>query len=117
MTAELGRWGEDIAAVHLQREGMQVLARNWRCRAGEIDLVGRDGGTVVICEVKARRSARFGLPAEAVTPAKLRRLRRLAGLWLAANRPAAAGVRIDVITLLLGPGDVVRVEHLRGVGG
>jgi putative endonuclease len=113
---DVGRWGEELAAEHLQRDGACILSRNWRCPAGEIDLIARDAGTVVICEVKTRRSGRFGTPAEAVTAGKLRRLRRLAGLWLMANHPHAAAVRIDVITLLVGRQGAVEVEHLRGVG-
>jgi putative endonuclease len=77
------------------------VARNWRCRDGELDLVVRRGRELVFCEVKARSSDRFGLPAEAVTPAKQRRLRLLATRFLAeqANlRPA--GLRFDVVAVL-----------------
>jgi putative endonuclease len=73
-----------------------VLARNWRVREGELDLVVRSGTTIVFCEVKTRRSDAFGIPAEAVTPAKQARIRRLAVQWLAAGGDRAASLRFDV---------------------
>src|SRR5664280_147204 len=88
----LGRYGEDVAVRHLLDAGWQVLERNWRCRVGEIDIVARDGGVLVFCEVKTRSSALFGVPAEAVRPAKVRRIRALACHWLAdRRREAGAG--------------------------
>jgi putative endonuclease len=79
-----------------------VLARNWRCRAGELDLVVCRGQTVVFCEVKARTSDAFGLPAEAVTRAKQARIRRLAGRWLEEAKVRASEVRFDVAAILAG---------------
>ena len=70
-----GQAGEDRAAAWYRAHGYEVLARNWRCREGELDLVVRRGRTLVFVEVKARRTDRFGIPAEAVTPTKQRRLR------------------------------------------
>jgi putative endonuclease len=112
---ELGRWGEQLAADHLAAEGFEVLDRNWRCRAGELDIVARDGETIVFCEVKTRSVARYGTPAEAITRLKARRLRRLAGCWLSAHAPRAGAVRLDVLSVLAPPGRPVVVEHLRGV--
>lgn len=114
--AELGRWGERLAEEHLAADGMAVLERNWRCRLGEIDLIARDGETIVFCEVKTRRGTAYGTPAEAVTPAKSARLRRLAGRWLALRSPGVPGVRIDVLTVLAPRGEPVAVQHLRGIG-
>src|SRR5688572_32790037 len=74
----LGLYGERVAADHLQSLGMVVLARNWRCRFGEIDLVAREGSTLVICEVKTRTGTTHGTPVEAVVGRKATRLRRLA---------------------------------------
>jgi putative endonuclease len=99
-----------------------VLARNWRCREGEIDIVARDGDVLVVCEVKTRRDVAFGTPLEAVTPAKAARLRRLTARWLAATREArAAGgaggfadIRFDVVAVLLPRAGAPIVEHLRG---
>jgi len=113
--AELGVRGEAIAARYLEAGGLVMLDRNWRCREGEIDLVATDGTTVVIVEVKTRSGTGFGRPAEAVTPIKLARLRRLAQLWLAANRVGWVEVRFDVVAVLARPGARVEVEHFPGV--
>ena len=114
--AVLGARGEALAERFLARLGMSVLDRNWRCREGEIDLVLRDGDEIVVCEVKTRRSTSFGQPVEAITRAKLARLRRLAGCWLAEHEVDARGVRLDVVGLLGQRDGSYRVTHLRGVG-
>ncbi len=112
----LGERGETIAARHLVRRGMELLDRNWRCDAGEIDLVLRDGRVLVICEVKTRTSEAFGTPLEAVTRAKAERLRRLAVRWLRAHDAHPDDVRIDLVGVLAPPGGPVEVEHVEGVG-
>jgi putative endonuclease len=84
-----------------------VLDSNWRCAAGELDLVCRRGGLVVVCEVKARSSSLFGVPAEAVGTAKQRRLRRVAARYLAERAVRAARVRFDVATMLDGELEVL----------
>jgi putative endonuclease len=117
MTTErqaVGAYGERVAARHLQHEGLVVLDRNWRCPDGELDLVLRDGDDVVFCEVKTRRGEGFGSPAEAVTPDKVRRLRRLAGLWLAQTNLRPHALRFDVIEVFAQNVDDPRVEHIRG---
>lgn len=96
---DTGRWGEDIAAEWYRRHGYEVLARNWVCRSGEIDLIVRRGRTVVIGEVKARRSDAFGPAAAAVGPVKQQRLRRLAAEWLATSGRSGAEVRFDVVAI------------------
>lgn len=113
-TLSLGRWGEDLAAAHLTSLGMQVLARNWRCELGELDLVVRDvDGTVVFVEVKTRGGTGFGSPAEAVGPVKARRLRTLACRWLLENRPpGAAELRFDVIGIVRRRGQEPSLLHL-----
>ena len=108
---QLGRSGEDAAADHFRRLGYEVVERNFRTRAGEIDLVARDAGTVVFCEVKTRRTDRWGLPAEAVNPRKQARLRRLAGEWLSLRRPGRVQVRFDVVSVIVA-GDECEVTHL-----
>lgn len=105
----LGTAGEDLAAGWYRAAGYEVLDRNWRCPEGELDLVCRLGGTVVVCEVKARRSARFGTPAEAVTPAKQRRVRRLGARWLREHGIRCREVRFDVAAVTGG-----RVAVLEG---
>lgn len=111
----LGRFGEDVAAQYLSDLGMRVLERNWHCDIGELDIVAADGSTLVICEVKTRRTDRFGLPIEAVTPRKAARLRRLAARWLA-DHPTArpVEVRIDVVGVLRPERGETVVDHRRG---
>jgi putative endonuclease len=111
----LGRYGEDIATRHLVESGMVVLARNWRCPHGEIDVVARDGGTLVVCEVKTRRGLDYGTPLEAVTARKMVRLRQLATEWLDEAGLDPPDVRIDVVSVLVRTQGAAVVEHLRGV--
>lgn len=112
-TAALGRWGEQLAAEHLSADGLEVLARNWRCDLGELDLVAREpDGTVVFVEVKTRAGTGFGLPAEAVGWAKARKLRTLACRWLMDN-PGAPELRFDVIGIVRRRGEAPEVTHLR----
>jgi putative endonuclease len=109
----LGRCGEDLAAGWYEAHGYEVLARNWRCRAGELDIVARQDRLVVFCEVKTRTSEAFGLPAEAVGPLKQAKLRRLAALWFADQAPSAGGrrpggpVRFDVASVFAGEVEVI----------
>src|ERR1700710_2165582 len=98
---ELGRYGEAYAARHLSEQGMVVLDRNWRCAAGEIDLVLRDGDVLVVWEAKTRSSTDYGAPLETVTRAKAERLQLLAALWLEERGIRPAGVRIDLVGVLL----------------
>jgi putative endonuclease len=112
----LGRYGEDLAARRLTEAGMTVLERNWRCRAGEIDIVARDGDALVVCEVKTRRSDAFQQPMEGVTAEKARRLHTLAELWLHEHGgPPSGGARIDVVGVTLPRRGAPVVEHVRGV--
>src|SRR4051812_43309107 len=105
--------GEDLAAAWYEARGYDVVDRNWRCRGGELDLVVRTGRDLVFCEVKARTSAAFGLPAEAVSPTKQARIRRLAARWLrsldASGGTAVAprSIRFDVASVLGGTVEVL----------
>lgn len=114
-TAELGQWGEELAASHLTSLGMEVLARNWRCELGELDLVMRDvDGTVVFVEVKTRAGTGYGEPAEAVGRVKARRLRTLACRWLLEHRPpGAVELRFDVVGIVRMRGQAPSLVHLR----
>ena len=145
----VGRLGEQAAARYLEERGYRILDRNWRSpepeQRGELDLVLRHRRVLVICEVKTRTGAALAHPAEAVTPEKAARLRRLAVLWLRgpsrpprpahragalfarsgrsgrsarADGPAPSQVRIDVVAVRLGPVEpfpVLSIEHLQGV--
>ncbi|CAB4611619.1 unannotated protein [freshwater metagenome] len=109
----LGKYGEDIAEQFLLQAGMHILERNWRCNVGEIDIVARDSGTLVICEVKTRSSHQVGTPAEAITARKLRRLRGLAYRWLEAHQVYIPDVRIDLVSVTQPAWGGPVVEHLR----
>ena len=96
----LGARGERLATAWYEQNGYVVVARNWRCDVGEIDLIATRGDTAVIAEVKTRMSARFGVPAEAVGIAKQRKLRRLAAAWLAQSTTRYEEVRFDVVAII-----------------
>lgn len=110
----LGRHGEDVAARHLTSVGMVVLDRNWRCDVGELDIVARDGDTLVVCEVKTRSGTAYGSPLEAVTDVKAARLRRLAARWLTDHGVRPAGVRIDLVGIVRPPRGPAVVQHVKG---
>ncbi|MDR2374646.1 MAG: YraN family protein [Bifidobacteriaceae bacterium] len=113
----LGRYGEAVAAAFLGLKGWQILDRNWRCRAGELDLVAQsDPDTLVFVEVKTRAGDQCGPPAAAVTARKLARLRQLAAAWLAVHDRHAEVVRIDVVSVTTGGAAGRSIEHLEGVG-
>jgi putative endonuclease len=111
----LGRYGERVAALDLTERGMVLLDRNWRCEAGEIDLVLRDGDILVICEVKTRSSDAFGTPHEAVQPAKLERLKRLGALWAEAHEVHPEETRIDLVAVHPQRRGAAHVEHVPGL--
>ena len=107
----LGAQGEALAAQWYEDHGYEILDRNWRRREGEIDLIVRQGKTVVFCEVKTRSSDRFGSGAESVLEAKQRRIRRLAARWLSELTPASGRsrveVRFDVVSITAGRVEVI----------
>jgi putative endonuclease len=97
---QLGDRGEERAARWYRQQGYTVVARNWRDRSGEIDLVCTRAGVLVVCEVKTRRTDRLGAPVEAVTVSKQRRLRRLAAAYLRASPGGFDEIRFDVVSIL-----------------
>ncbi len=112
----LGQRGEDAVVSQIVSWGWQVVARNWRCKFGELDIVARDGDTLIFIEVKTRSSAVFGHPAEAVDASKLMRLRRLVGQWLHEHPHQRAGaIRLDVAALIA-HGDRFECDYIAGVG-
>ncbi len=115
---QLGALGEALAVDHLTRIGLSILNRNWRCRYGELDVIACDRATrtVVFVEVKTRTGDGYGGLAYAVTERKVRRLRRLAGLWLAGQDQRWAALRIDVIGVRVGRRRTPEITHLQGIG-
>ena len=104
----LGAHGERLAASWYAARGYEVIARNWTCREGELDLVVRNGRMYVFCEVKTRATDAFGVPAEAVNSDKQMRLRRLAARWLEDDAPVRAReIRFDVASVLGGEIEVL----------
>jgi putative endonuclease len=115
---QLGAMGEALAVDHLTRMGLRILGRNWRCRYGELDVIAADEATrtAVFVEVKTRTGDGYGGLAHAVTPRKVWRLRRLAGLWLAGQDERWAALRIDVIGVRVGRRRTPEITHLQGIG-
>jgi putative endonuclease len=109
----LGQRGEDAACAYLERAGMTVIERNWRCQHGEIDVVALDGTTVVLVEVKTRRTTAKGTPEDAVTPAKQRRYRRLAEAYQQHAGSNDTQLRFDVVTILVVGPDRALLRHHR----
>ncbi len=97
----IGRQGEDLAAAFLQKEGFRIIARNWRCRAGEIDLIAQRDLELRFVEVKTRRGMDFGYPEESVTYAKRQHLVRALEYWLQQHPSPGISCQIDVLSVLL----------------
>jgi len=108
-----GQAGEDLACAYLQQKGLRILERNFRCRAGEIDIIARDGATVVFVEVKERTGRSHGAAIEAVTPTKRARVVRAARLYAAQRALSESALRFDVVAIDQGP-DGPEVRHESG---
>ena len=98
-----GRRAEELAAAYLERNGLRVVARNWRRPEGELDLVADDGGTCVFVEVRSRTGVALGHPLESITVEKRRRVIRSARLYLSESPPPATGYRFDVVAVTFDP--------------
>ncbi|GFN31912.1 YraN family protein [Paenibacillus xylaniclasticus] len=116
---ETGRIGEEAAAAYLQAEGYTIRSRNWRCRAGELDIVAEHNGVIVIVEVRTRTagsSAAFGTAAESIDARKIHKVRTMAALYLQSNGLQHAAVRCDAVLVILGQdGSVEDVTHMQNV--
>lgn len=110
----LGLYGERLAGKYLESIGYEILERNWRCNVGEIDLIARDKARYVFVEVKTRNGNGFGHPLEAITEAKLSRLRKLVSEWCRARQLSGIDVRIDAVSVQVDKGRV-QLEHLKQV--
>ena len=109
----LGKTGEDLACRELERRGYAIVARRYRRRGGELDIIARDGATLVFIEVKTRDSRAFGDAAEAVTPFKRRRIAHLALDYMARHRLSDCACRFDVVSIHFDAGEPV-LEVFRG---
>ena len=108
----LGFAGEEIAEDHLRQLGYRIVARDVATRLGQLDLIARDGASLVLVEVKTRAGTQFGLPQEAVGPQKVRKLRQLAAAYLI-RHPHPGPVRFDVIGLTIEHGRLTRLDHVK----
>lgn len=109
----LGRWGEGLAATHLESAGYTIVERNWRCAGGEIDLVARDQDEVVFVEVKTRRGRDFGAPEEALTPRKAEKLLQLGQRYVYEHALEDVNWRIDLVAVELDAGGrLLRCDHI-----
>ena len=108
----LGTSGEALAEDHLRGLGYEIVGRDVRTPLGQLDLVAKDGSTLVFVEVKTRAGHAFGLPQESVDARKIRKLRQLA-LYYLKIRPYRGPVRFDVIGLTVADGRLVRVDHIK----
>jgi putative endonuclease len=95
----LGKIGENLACEELERRGYAILARRYRCRGGELDIIARDGGTLVFVEVKAREGLEFGSGGEAVTRLKRRRMAVVAEDYMVRHRLGGCACRFDVVSI------------------
>ena len=112
---DLGRRGEECAALFLKKAGYRLIERNWRCPQGEIDLIVEHEGQIVFVEVKSRSSVAFGHPFEAITIDKLARLRRLAAAWCDQSATSPRRIRIDAISVIAPFASSPTIEHLTGI--
>lgn len=107
----LGSAGEKLSAAYLKNKGYEIVATNWTCRIGEIDLIAKANGVLAICEVKARRSSRFGNPLEAITPRKQAKLRKLGEYYWNFATDRSLTVRFDVVSILW-TGESAQIDHI-----
>lgn len=110
---EIGTRGEAAAAAYLERIGLTVIERNWRCARGEVDIIALDGDTIVLCEVKTRTTVSRGTPEDAVSPAKQQKIIRSAETYLLTSGAAPCPVRFDVIAIRVLSEDRALLRHHR----
>ena len=113
---QTGQRGEDLASAYLTERGYELIERNWRCTAGEVDLIMEQGATLVFVEVRTRRSQRFGSAEESITPAKQARLVEVAQTYLQAENLVHRAWRIDVVAVGLGS-EPARINHIENAVG
>ncbi|MCL4869737.1 MAG: YraN family protein [Anaerolineae bacterium] len=113
---KLGQWGENLAKMELLGKGYVLLAQNWRCSRGEVDLIVQDGETMVFVEVKTRRGRDLGTPEDAITAHKARKLYTIAQTYLAEQESGDIPWRIDLVAVELDKqGQLLRCEHRENI--
>ena len=111
----LGRRGEDEAASYLKKQGYLLLQRNYRCPLGEIDIIAKDGKTLVFAEVRARSSGRFGMPQESVNRNKMLKIHKVAQYYLKTVQKEEEPVRFDVLALMFDvENQLKQLDHIKG---
>lgn len=112
---KLGRRGEDEAVSYLKKKGYIIIQRNYRCSLGEIDIIAKEGKTLVFIEVRSRSSDRFGMPQESVNRSKMLKIYKVAQYYLKAVQKEEEPVRFDVLALLFDiENQLMRLEHIKG---
>ena len=111
---ELGKWGEDLAAEYLQEKGYEILERDWKSGHYDLDIVAREGDTLVVVEVKTRRNRLFGDPEEAIDHKKLRSLQSAINHYIKSH-PASRNVRFDIISIVGTIGSQPEIDHIKDV--
>lgn len=114
---DYGARGEQVAALYLERTGCEIVERNWRCPAGEADIIAIDDGVLVFCEVKTRTSLKRGFPSEAVNAQKRARYEKIALWYLKLNEVDDCPVRFDVIAVLVVNDDRAMIKHHKNAFG
>lgn len=113
---KLGKLGESLAAQYLQKCGYSIIERNFRIRYGEIDIIARDGDTLVFVEVKTRNSTQFGLPEEAITPQKLHELLQTAAFYNTRHNTHTTKQRMDLIAIRMGKNSIMEdLKHIQNI--
>ncbi|WP_183355694.1 YraN family protein [Geomonas silvestris] len=111
--SSFGERGESMAATYLQGQGFTIVERNFRCVCGELDIIAREGRTIVFVEVKCRNNVNYGPPQLAVTPFKQRQISKAALVWLSKKKLYDAEARFDVVAIVARKGEVPVIEHIR----
>jgi len=109
----LGQLGEQLAVDHLKKNGYEIIERNFRCPAGEMDIVAKTGGCICFVEVRTRSSYLMGHPLESISMNKKRKIREIAVRYIMENSPICANFRFDVIGVTMMEESEVRLEHIR----
>jgi len=112
---QVGRFGEDLAVDFLRKQGYEILRTNFRCRFGEIDIIAKEGKTIVFVEVKTRKSLKFGLPSESVNFKKQLHIKRVAEYFIAYHLSQGKYLyRFDVVEIFInGKNDVTKINLIK----